>query len=76
MSLARPRDMNKNLGIFSPRKATRKNARYPKLFLRRNLRCRRATPPPDTIFRGPHGIRAGWRVLLFLALAASCYRSS
>jgi membrane protease YdiL (CAAX protease family) len=27
-----------------------------------------ATPPPDTIFRGPHGIRAGWRVLLFLAL--------
>jgi hypothetical protein len=29
------------------------------------------TPPPprpDTIFRGPNGIRAGWRVLLFLAL--------
>ena len=24
--------------------------------------------PPDTIFRGPNGIRAGWRVLIFLAL--------
>jgi hypothetical protein len=30
-----------------------------------------ATPPPDTIFRGPHGIRAGWLVLIFLALIVS-----
>ncbi len=29
-----------------------------------------ATPPapPNAIFRGPNGIRAGWRVILFLAL--------
>ena len=25
-------------------------------------------PPPNTVFRGPNGIRAGWRVLIFLAL--------
>jgi membrane protease YdiL (CAAX protease family) len=25
-------------------------------------------PPPHSIFRGPNGIRAGWRVLIFLAL--------
>jgi membrane protease YdiL (CAAX protease family) len=30
------------------------------------------TPPPtNTIFRGPHGIRAGWRVLIFLALVGA-----
>ena len=29
------------------------------------------TPPaPNTVFRGPNGIRAGWRVLIFLALVA------
>src|SRR5271166_484765 len=28
-------------------------------------------PPPNTIFRGPNGIRAGWRVLIFLAIAAA-----
>jgi len=27
-------------------------------------------PPASTIFRGPNGIRAGWRVLIFLAIAA------
>ncbi len=27
-----------------------------------------APEPPHTIFRGPNGIRAGWRVLIFLAL--------
>ena len=27
-------------------------------------------PPPNTIFRGPNGIRAGWRFLIFLALVA------
>lgn len=27
--------------------------------------------PPHTFFRGPNGIRAGWRVLLFLALIAA-----
>lgn len=26
---------------------------------------------PNTIFRGPNGIRAGWRVLIFLALVAA-----
>lgn len=26
--------------------------------------------PPNTIFRGPNGIRAGWRVLIFLAIMA------
>jgi len=26
-------------------------------------------PPPNTIFRGPNGIRAGWRVLIFVAIA-------
>ena len=31
------------------------------------------TPPPlpNTIFRGPQGIRAGWRVLIFLAIAGA-----
>jgi uncharacterized protein len=29
-------------------------------------------PPPDTVFRGSNGIRAGWRVLIFLALVAVC----
>ena len=27
-------------------------------------------PPPNTVFRGPDGIRAGWRVLIFLAILA------
>lgn len=27
-------------------------------------------PAPNTIFRGPNGIRAGWRVLIFLVLVA------
>jgi membrane protease YdiL (CAAX protease family) len=27
---------------------------------------------PNTVFRGPNGIRAGWRVLIFLALSAAC----
>jgi membrane protease YdiL (CAAX protease family) len=27
-----------------------------------------ASPPHNTIFRGPNGIRAGWRVLIFLAI--------
>ncbi|HEX3820917.1 MAG TPA: type II CAAX endopeptidase family protein [Candidatus Sulfotelmatobacter sp.] len=26
--------------------------------------------PPNTVFRGPNGIRAGWRVLVFLAISA------
>ena len=30
-----------------------------------------SSPPPNTIFRGPNGIRAGWRVLIFLALVAA-----
>lgn len=33
------------------------------------------TPPPqvpNTMFRRPNGIRAGWRVLIFLALVAAC----
>jgi uncharacterized protein len=30
-----------------------------------------APPPPNTVFRGPHGIRAGWRALIFLALVAA-----
>ena len=30
-----------------------------------------APPPTNTVFRGPMGIRAGWRVLLFLALVAA-----
>lgn len=33
-----------------------------------------STPPPppaNTIFRGPNGIRAGWRVLIFLGLVAA-----
>src|SRR5438270_12499730 len=29
-----------------------------------------AALPSETIFRGPQGIRAGWRVLIFLALIA------
>lgn len=28
-------------------------------------------PPPATIFRGPNGIRAGWRALIFLAIVAA-----
>jgi uncharacterized protein len=28
-------------------------------------------PPPNTVFRGPNGIRAGWRLLIFLALVAA-----
>ncbi len=33
------------------------------------------TPPPapNTIFRGPSGIRAGWRALIFLAIAAAIF---
>ena len=27
--------------------------------------------PPNTVFRGPHGLRAGWRALLFLAIVAA-----
>ena len=27
--------------------------------------------PPSTLFRGPNGIRAGWRVLIFIALVCS-----
>jgi membrane protease YdiL (CAAX protease family) len=33
-------------------------------------------PPPsaaNTIFRGPNGIRAGWRVLIFLAIVAALF---
>ena len=30
-----------------------------------------APQPLNTVFRGPHGIRAGWRVLIFLALVAA-----
>jgi uncharacterized protein len=29
-----------------------------------------AAPAPNTIFRGPNGIRAGWRALIFLAIVA------
>ncbi len=32
------------------------------------------SPPPaapNTVFRGPHGLRAGWRALLFLAVVAA-----
>jgi membrane protease YdiL (CAAX protease family) len=29
-------------------------------------------PAPNNIFRGPNGIRTGWRVLIFLALVATC----
>jgi CAAX protease family protein len=34
-----------------------------------------STPPPasDNIFRGPQGIRAGWRVLIFLAIVAGLF---
>jgi membrane protease YdiL (CAAX protease family) len=28
-------------------------------------------PPPNTAFRGPHGLRAGWRGLVFLAIVAA-----
>ena len=28
-------------------------------------------PPPNTVFRGPNGLRAGWRALLFLAIVAA-----
>ena len=30
-----------------------------------------APQPPNTVFRGPNGIRAGWRALLFLLLVAA-----
>ncbi len=33
-------------------------------------------PPPkpaNTIFRGPNGMRAGWRALIFLAIVAGCF---
>jgi membrane protease YdiL (CAAX protease family) len=30
-------------------------------------------PPRYTIFRGPNGIRAGWRVLIFLAIVAAIF---
>jgi uncharacterized protein len=30
-------------------------------------------PPPHTVFRGPDGIRAGWRVLIFLAICAALF---
>jgi membrane protease YdiL (CAAX protease family) len=30
-----------------------------------------APPLPNTIFRGPNGLRAGWRILIFLALVAA-----
>ena len=30
-----------------------------------------APPPSNSIFRGPNGIRAGWRVLIFLVLVAA-----
>lgn len=29
--------------------------------------------PPNTIFRGPNGIRAGWRILIFLAIVATLF---
>ena len=34
-----------------------------------------STPPPapNTVFRGPNGIRAGWRVLIFLAIMAGFF---
>jgi len=35
-----------------------------------------APPPPPshfTIFRGPNGIRAGWRILIFLAIVAALF---
>ena len=28
------------------------------------------SPPRNTVFRGPNGIRAGWRVLIFLSISA------
>jgi hypothetical protein len=28
-------------------------------------------PPPNTILRGPNGIRAGWRALIFLAIVGA-----
>ena len=28
-------------------------------------------PPPNTIFRGPNGIRVGWRALIFLAIVGA-----
>jgi membrane protease YdiL (CAAX protease family) len=31
------------------------------------------TAPPNTIFRGPNGIRAGWRVLIFVAIVAAIF---
>jgi uncharacterized protein len=30
-------------------------------------------PAANNIFRGPHGIRAGWRVLIFLAIVAALF---
>jgi membrane protease YdiL (CAAX protease family) len=32
-----------------------------------------AIPPHYTIFRGPNGIRAGWRVLIFLAIVVALF---
>jgi len=31
------------------------------------------SPPPNTIFRGPNGIRAGWRVAIFLAIVVTFF---
>jgi hypothetical protein len=30
-----------------------------------------SSQPPNTVFRGPHGIRAGWRVLIFIAIVGA-----
>ncbi|HLV89167.1 MAG TPA: CPBP family intramembrane glutamic endopeptidase [Candidatus Sulfotelmatobacter sp.] len=30
-------------------------------------------PPPNTVFRGPNGIRAGWRLLIFVAIAGAIF---
>lgn len=32
-----------------------------------------AAPPANTVFRGPNGIRAGWRVLIFFGIVAVFY---
>lgn len=32
-----------------------------------------APRPPNTLFRGPNGLRAGWRVLLFVMIAAGLF---
>src|SRR5271166_4670439 len=36
-----------------------------------SLPSRAGVPAPHGIFRGPNGIRAGWRVLIFLVLIAA-----